>query len=75
MPFIWKDTAIKLLPDGKLKLSMGSNREPIVIQTTLLADTKIRQAKLVYEEGKYYLHLVIEGRMWHENHKREDHGC
>lgn len=62
MPFIWKDTAIKLLPDGKLKLSMGSNREPIVIQTTLLADTKIRQAKLVYEEGKYYLHLVIEGK-------------
>lgn len=60
MPFIWKNTAIKLLPDRKIRLSMGNNQEPIVIQTTLPADTKIRQAKLVYEEGKYYLHLVIE---------------
>jgi len=60
MPFIWKNTAIKLLPDGKLRLSMGNNQNPIVIQTTLPADTKIRQAKLVYEDGKYYLHLGIE---------------
>lgn len=60
MPFIWKDTAIRLLPDGRLKLSLGKNREPLVIQTTLPAGTKIRQAKLVYESGNYYLHLAIE---------------
>ncbi len=60
MPFIWKDSAIKLSPDGVLKLSMGSSQEPILIQTTLPADTKIRQAKLVYEDEKYYLHLAIE---------------
>jgi putative transposase len=60
IPFIWKDTAIKLLQNGVLKLSMGSSREPILIQTTLPADTKIRQTKLVYESGKYYLHLAIE---------------
>lgn len=60
MPFIWKDTAIKLLPDGKLKLSMGKNQKPFVVQTTLPANIKVRQAKLVYENGKYYLHLAIE---------------
>lgn len=60
MPFIWKDTAIKLLPDGNMRLSMGSNKKPIVIQTTLSADTKVRQAKLVFEDEKYYLHLAIE---------------
>ena len=60
MPFIWKDSAIKLSPDGVLKLSMGSSQEPILIQTTLPADPKIRQAKLVYEDEKYYLHLAIE---------------
>lgn len=60
MPFIWKDTAIKLLPDGKLRLSMGNEQDPIVFQTTLPTDTKIRQARLVYEEGKYYLHLATE---------------
>jgi len=32
MPFIWKDTAIKLLPDGVLKLSMGSSQGPILIK-------------------------------------------
>lgn len=62
MPFIWKDAAIKLLPDGKLRLSMGNNQKPVVIQTTLPADTKIRQAKLVYEDGKYYFHLATEGK-------------
>jgi len=31
-----------------------------VFQTTLPTDTKIRQARLVYEEGKYYLHLATE---------------
>jgi len=66
MPFIWKDTAVKLLPDGKLRLSMGNNQPPIVIQTTLPAGTKIRQAKLVYEDGKYYLHLAIEVKNKHE---------
>jgi len=68
MLFIWKDTAIKLLPDGFLKLSMGSSQDPILIQTTLPADTKIRQAKLVYEDEKYYLHLAIEVK---NKHKRK----
>lgn len=54
------NAVIKLLQDGTLRLSMGSNQEPILIQTTLPTDTKIRQAKLVYEEGRYYLHLAIE---------------
>jgi putative transposase len=66
MPFIWKDTAIKLLPDGVLKLSMGSKQKPILIQTTLSADTKIRQVKLVYEDKKYYLHLAIEVKNKHK---------
>jgi len=65
-PFIWKDTAIKLMPDGKLKLSMGSKREPIVIQTTLPSNTKMRQVKLVYEAGRYYLHLAIEVKSEHK---------
>lgn len=69
MPFIWKDTAIRLLLDGKLRLSMGNNQKPVVIQTTLPADTKIRQAKLVYEDGKYYLHLAIEVK--NETQKRQ----
>lgn len=68
MPFIWKDSAIKLSPDGILKLSMGSNRKLILIQTTLPTDTKIRQAKLVYEDEKYYLHLAIEVK---NEHKKE----
>jgi len=66
MSFIWKNTAVKLLPDGKLKLSMGNNQKSIVIQTTLPADTKIRQAKLVYEDEKYYLHLAIEVKNKHK---------
>jgi len=69
MPFIWKDTAIKLSPDGVLKLSMGSSQEPILIQTTLPADTKIRQAKLVYEDEKYYLHLAIEVKNKHKKNQ------
>ncbi|MCD6550697.1 transposase [Thermotoga sp.] len=60
MPFIWKETAIKLLPDGTLRLSLGSAQKPILIPTRLPANTKIRQVKLVYEDGKYYLHLGIE---------------
>jgi len=66
-PFTWKDSAIKLMPDGKLKLSMGSKREPIVIQTTLPSNTKMRQAKLVYEAGRYYLHLAIEVENKYQN--------
>lgn len=60
MSFIWKDSAIHLSPDGQLKLSMGNKQKPIIIKTTLKAAAKIRQAKLVYEDGKYYLHLAIE---------------
>jgi len=60
IPFIWKDTAVKLLPDGRLKLSLGKDRDPLVVQTTLPSGTKIRQVKLVYKMGKYYLHLAIE---------------
>ncbi len=60
MPFIWKNTAVKLLPDGTLKLSMGSSQNPILIPTRLPVNTKIRQVKLVYDGGKYYLHLGIE---------------
>jgi len=60
MPFIWKDSAIKLLPDGRLRLSLGKDREPFEIQTSLPSAAKIRQAKLVHEAGKYYLHLGIE---------------
>jgi len=66
LPFIWKNQAIKLLPDGKVKLSMGRNREPFVIPTTLPAGTTIRQAKLVYEAGRYYLHLAIEVKSEHK---------
>ncbi|GAB4317280.1 RNA-guided endonuclease InsQ/TnpB family protein [Pseudothermotoga elfii] len=66
-PFIWKNTAIKLIPDGKLKLSMGRKQQPIIIQTSLPAGTIIRQAKLVYENGKYYLHLGIEVKIEEEN--------
>ncbi|WP_041425813.1 RNA-guided endonuclease InsQ/TnpB family protein [Pseudothermotoga hypogea] len=66
MPFIWKDTAIKLSPEGVLRLSMGSSQEPILIQTTLPAGTTIRQVRLVYEAEKYYLHLAIEVKNEHE---------
>jgi len=72
VPFIWKDTAVKLLPDGKLRLSMGNNQPPIVIQTTLPAGTKIKQAKLVYEDGEYYLHLAIEVKNKHEKKQSSD---
>ncbi|AJC74319.1 transposase [Pseudothermotoga hypogea DSM 11164 = NBRC 106472] len=66
MPFIWKDTAIKLSPEGVLRLSMGSSQEPILIQTTLPAGTTIRQVRLVYEAEKYYLHLAIEVKNEHK---------
>ncbi|MGQ9856047.1 MAG: RNA-guided endonuclease InsQ/TnpB family protein [Fervidobacterium sp.] len=60
VPFIWKSTAIKLLEDGTLRLSMGGKAEPLEIKTNLIPDTVIKQAALVYDSGRYYLHLAIE---------------
>ncbi len=59
-PMIWKESAIKLLQDGTIKLSLGKNREPFVVKTTLSPTTKIRFVRLVYENSEYYLHLAIE---------------
>ncbi|AMW32679.1 transposase [Fervidobacterium islandicum] len=70
IPFIWKDSAIKLLADGRLRLSLGRDRKPLEIQTTLPSAAKIRQAKLVYEAGRYYLHLGIEVKI--EERKEKD---
>ena len=50
-PFIWKNTAVKLLDDGKLRLSMGSKQKPLEIQTTLPVGTEVREVRLVYENG------------------------
>lgn len=76
MPRIWKDTAIKLLSGGEIRLSMRNNQKPIAIQMTLTADTKIRQDKLVYEEVMYYLHFLIEMKnVARKTTKRQSHSC
>lgn len=59
-PFIWKNTAIRLLPDGTILLSLGRRREPLKVQSKLSADVNIRRAELVYKNDRYYLHLAIE---------------
>ncbi|AIY87302.1 transposase [Thermotoga sp. 2812B] len=38
---------------------MGKEREPFVVQTLLKPPLRIKQARLVFEDG-YYLHLAIE---------------
>ncbi|MEJ5257204.1 MAG: hypothetical protein WHS64_03035 [Fervidobacterium sp.] len=55
-----KSTAIKLLEDGTLKLSMCGKAERIELKTNLSRNTVIKQATFVYDSGRYYLHLAIE---------------
>ena len=69
LPFVWKGQTIKLMPDGTLKLPMGRHAEPLLIPTKLLPDTVIKLAKLIYENGKYYLHLAIEVKIENEKVK------
>ncbi|ABQ47129.1 transposase, IS605 OrfB family [Thermotoga petrophila RKU-1] len=66
LPFIWKESAVKLLPDGTLRLSLGKEREPFVVQTPLKPPLRIKQARLVFEDG-YYLHLAIEVEIEEKN--------
>lgn len=56
--FVWKNTAVKLLEKGVLKLSPGRNSEPIYVPTKLQQGTEIRTAKLVYN-GTYKLHITV----------------
>lgn len=56
--FVWKNTAVKLLEDGTLKLSLGRNSEPLRVPTELPKETEIRTVRLVYD-GKYKLHITV----------------
>lgn len=56
--FVWKNTAVKLLEDGTLKLSLGKNSNPLLIPTKLPKGTEIRTVKLVYD-GTYKLHVTV----------------
>jgi len=59
LPFVWKNTAIRYR-EGEIELSLGKRRKPVSVPAWLPEGTVIKQAKLVYENGKYYLHLAIE---------------
>ncbi|MEM2057927.1 MAG: transposase, partial [Thermoproteota archaeon] len=56
--FVWKNTAVKLLENGTLKLSLGRNSEPLLIPTKLPNGTEIRTVRLVYD-GTYKLHVTV----------------
>ncbi|MEM4204370.1 MAG: transposase, partial [Candidatus Methanomethylicaceae archaeon] len=56
--FVWKNTAVKLLEDGILKLSLGRNSEPLLVPTKLPKGTEIRTVRLVYD-GTYKLHATV----------------
>ena len=59
LPFIWKNTAIRYR-EGRIELSLGKRRKPVSVPAKFPEGTVFRQAKLVYENGRYYLHLAIE---------------
>ena len=59
LPFIWKNTAIKYR-SGCIMLSLGKSRQALKVPALFPEGTVFRQAKLVHENGRYYLHLATE---------------
>lgn len=56
--FVWKNTAVKLLEDGTLKLSLGRNSKPLHVPTKLPRGIEIRTVRLIYD-GRYRLHITV----------------
>jgi len=59
LPFVWKNTAIRY-KKGNIALSLGRKRKPVLVSAPFPKKAEFRQAKLVYENGRYYLHLATE---------------
>jgi len=47
----WVQKAFKIYPNGKIELSMGSKRQPIVVYVKHLPSFEIKEIELIYDKG------------------------
>lgn len=47
----WVQKAFKIYPNGKIELSMGSKRQPIIVYVKHLPPSTIKEIELIYDKG------------------------